>query len=195
MKLDPDPRKNSKIPVRFVATSDTNWAITATVFIRVYYWHSVLWISNTTDICWINTQARRQWAGRGAMSPDFRFCPPDFFLAPPRYFFGRKKLVFLGVKNVKICNFGQKKPSDFGESLFFWRSPAFSRKICDFGQKNSLDSGEDLFFFIYWRSPAFGRKICDFGQKNPSDFGEDLCPPDFNFAPPPPITRSWRRPC
>ena len=27
--------------------------------------------------------------------------------------------MFSGGKNVKICNFGQKKPSDFGEDLFF----------------------------------------------------------------------------
>ena len=58
-------------------------------------------------------EARRQRRGRGAM-------PPDFFLAPPRYFFGRKKLVFLGGKHVKICDFGQKKPSDFGEDIFFY---------------------------------------------------------------------------
>ena len=105
------------------------------------------------------SQARRQLEGQ--CPPDFRFCPPrffflppDFFSYPPRYFFGRKKLVFLGGKNVKICDFGQKKPSDFGEDLFFWRSP------------------------------AFGRKICNFGQKKPSHFGKNLCPPDFNFAPP-----------
>ena len=48
------------------------------------------------------------------------FLPLDFFLAPPRYFFGRKKLVLLGGKNVKICDFGQKKPSDCGEDLFFF---------------------------------------------------------------------------
>ena len=55
----------------------------------------------------------RRVASRGAM-------PPDFFLAPPRYFFGRKKLVFLGGKNVKICDIRQKKPSDFGEDLSFF---------------------------------------------------------------------------
>ena len=101
-------------------------------------------------------QARRQRGAGGAMPPRFSFLPPrfsllppppDFFLAPSRYFFGRKKLVFLGGKNVKICDFGQKKSSDFGE---------------------------DLFIFFFWRSPTFGRKICDFGQKKPSDFGEDL---------------------
>ena len=27
--------------------------------------------------------------------------------------------MFLGGKNVKICDFGQKKPSEFGEDLFF----------------------------------------------------------------------------
>ena len=36
----------------------------------------------------------------------FVFAPPISFL-PPRYFF---KLVFLGGKNVGICDFGQKKP-------------------------------------------------------------------------------------
>ena len=72
--------------------------------------------------------------------------------------------MFLGGKNFKICDFGQKKPSDFGEDLF-----------------------------VFCRSPALGRKICDFGQKKPSHFGENLCPHDLNFAPPP-ISRSWRRP-
>ena len=55
--------------------------------------------------------------------------------------------MFLGGKNVKICDFGQKKPSHFGEDLFFfWRSPAFGRKICDFDQKKPSHFGEDLFF-------------------------------------------------
>ena len=49
-----------------------------------------------------------------------RFCPPDLFLAFPRYFLGRKKLLFLAGKNVKICDLGQKKSSDFGEDLFFF---------------------------------------------------------------------------
>ena len=31
--------------------------------------------------------------------------------------------MFSGGKNVKICNFGQKKPSDFGEDLFFIYPP------------------------------------------------------------------------
>ena len=56
------------------------------------------------------------------MIPRFSFPPPPpppIFFLPLRYFFGRKKLLFLGGKNVKICDFGQKKPSDFGEDLFF----------------------------------------------------------------------------
>ena len=48
-------------------------------------------------------QARRQRGGRGAMRP--------------RIFLGGR---ILGGKNVKICDFGQKKPSDFGEDLFFF---------------------------------------------------------------------------
>ena len=78
--------------------------------------------------------ARRQ---RGGNAPRFSFLPLRFFSCPLRYFFGRKKKLLLGGKNVKICDFGQIKPSDFGEDLFFWRSPAFGRKIYDFGQKNS----------------------------------------------------------
>ena len=68
-------------------------------------------------------------------------------------------MLFLAGKNVEICDFRQKKPSDFGEDLFFWRSPGFGRKICDFGQKKPSEIGEDLFlFFFFLRSPAFGRK-------------------------------------
>ena len=87
----------------------------------------------------------RRVASGGAMPPRFSLLPPRFsflspdFFVPPRYFFGRKKLVFLGEKSVKICDFGQKKPSDFGENLFFleitcfwsenlWFRPEFLRK-------------------------------------------------------------------
>ena len=52
-------------------------------------------------------------------------CPPIFVFAPPRCFFGRKKLLFLAEKNVKICDFGQKKPLDFGEDLFFLEITCF----------------------------------------------------------------------
>ena len=52
-------------------------------------------------------------------------CPRDLFLAPTRYFFGRKKLLFLAGKNVEICDFRQKKPSDFGEELFFLEITCF----------------------------------------------------------------------
>ena len=78
------------------------------------------------------TQARRQRGGRGAMPPRFSFLPPDFFLAPP-----------------------PPPPA-----VFFW-----GKEVGVFGGK-----------YV---------KICDFGQKKPSHFGENLCPPDFNFAPPP----------
>ena len=60
-----------------------------------------------------SSQARRQRGGGGGGGAG-----GYFFLAPPRYFFGRKKLVFLGGKNVKICDLGQKNPSDFVEDLF-----------------------------------------------------------------------------
>ena len=101
-------------------------------------------------------QARRLWGGRGAMPPRFLFLSPHprFFILLPHGIFLEEEVV-LGGKNVKICDFGQRKPSDFGEDLFF--------------------------FFL--RSPPFGRKICDFGQNKPAHFGENLCPSDFNFAP------------
>ena len=167
----------------------------------------------------VNSRNRRVASGGagGLCPPRFSFLPPRFFSCPPTVFFWEEKLVFLGGKNVKSCDLGQKKPSDFGEDPFFWRSPGFARKICDFGQKKPSNFGEGFFFsleitciwsenlwfrpekafefrrrpFFFRRSPGFARKICDFGQKKPLDFGENLCPPDFNFAPP--ISRSWRR--
>ena len=117
-------------------------------------------------------QARRQ---RGQ-------CPPDFFLALHGIFLGRRKLVFLGGKNVKICNFGQKKPWDFGEDLFFWRSPSFCRKICDFGQKKPSDFGNFFFgghLLLVGKFVISARKSLHISAKI--------------FAPP--ISRSWRRPC
>ena len=109
-------------------------------------------------------QARRVASG-GAMPPRFSFLPPRFISCPPRYFFGMKKLLFLAGKNVEICDFRQKKPSDFGEDLFFF----------------------------FWRSPAFGRKkTLKFRLEKAFGNRRKPLPPDFNFAPP--ISRSWRRP-
>ena len=96
---------------------------------------SLLYLLNCAKAC--NEFAGPISASMPGASPDFRFLPPDSFLAPlSGIFFGRKKLLFLGGKNVKICDFGQKKPSDFAKTFFFF------------------------FFFFFWRSPAFGRKIC-----------------------------------
>ena len=60
--------------------------------------------------------------GRGAMPPRFSFLPPPprFISCSPRYFLGKKKLLVLAGKNDWICDFGPKKPSDFGEGLFFF---------------------------------------------------------------------------
>ena len=126
--------------------------------------------------------------GRGGNAPRFSFLPPSpprIFSCPLRHFFGRKKLVFLGGKNVKICDFGQKKPSDFGEDLFFWRSTYcfLAGKFVMSAKKSLWISAKTFFFF---RSPAFGRKVCDFGQKKPSHFGENLCPLILILSPTPP---------
>ena len=77
--------------------------------------------SERMSFCTLVTLIGLHWlkdeAGASPAGDQGGLCPPDFFLALPRYFFGRKKLVFLGEKNVKICDFGQKKPSHFGENL------------------------------------------------------------------------------
>ena len=70
----------------------------------------------------ISLQARRQRRAGRAM-------PPRFISCSPTVFFGEEEVTFFGRKNVEICDFRQKKPSDFGEELFFfWRSSAFGRK-------------------------------------------------------------------
>ena len=51
--------------------------------------------------------------------PIFVFAPPPFFFLPPHGIFWEEEVAFFGRKSVKICDFGQKKPSDFGEDLFF----------------------------------------------------------------------------
>ena len=85
--------------------------------------------------------------GQGGNAPRFSFLPPPIYFLPPHgIFLGGRNCCFLAGKNVEICDFRQKKASDFGEDLFFLRSPGFGRKICDFDQKKPSDFGEDLFF-------------------------------------------------
>ena len=110
--------------------------------------------------------------------------PPRFSFLPPRGIFLEEVGVFGRKKTSKFEISARKKLRISAKTFFFWTSPAFGRKICDFGQKKPLDFGEDLFFF-----GDHLRLICDFGQKKPSHFSENLCPPDFNFVPPP-ISRS-----
>ena len=80
-------------------------------------------------VVWKYLQRRRDASGGagGKCPPIFVFAPPIYFL-PPTVFFWEEEVVFLAGKNVEICDFRQKKPSDFGGDLFFWRSPAFGRK-------------------------------------------------------------------
>ena len=119
--------------------------------------------------------------------------PPRFISCPPRYFFGRKKLLFLAGKNVEICDFRQKKPSDYGEDLFFffWRSPGFGQKICDFGQKKPSDFSVDLFFGDHLL--LAGKNVKILARKSLRKSAKTFAPPILIL--PPPISRSWRRPC
>ena len=101
-------------------------------------------------------QARRKRGGRGGKAPPPIFVfAPRFISWPPHGFFGRKKLLFLAGKNVEICDFRQKKPSDFGEDLFFLEI------ICFWPEKTLKFRPEK----------AFGKR------RKP-------LPPGFNFAPP-----------
>ena len=83
----------------------------------------------------------------GAMLPDFRFCPPDLFLAAPTVFFWEKEIVvFWPEKTLKFVISVRKRLRISAKTFFFLRSPGFGRKICDFDQKKPSDFGEDLFF-------------------------------------------------
>ena len=75
---------------------------------------------------------------------------------------GGKSYCFCPEKIAEIFDFGQKKPSDFGEDLFFleitcfWPEKPQKFSISAsffFVQKEPSDFGEDLFFL--WRSPNF----------------------------------------
>ena len=121
-------------------------------------------------------QARRQLGGRGGNAP------PIYFLPLYGIFLGRKKLLVLAGKYVWICDFGQKKPSNFSQNLFFWKSPVFGRKKrlnVRFWPEKAFRFRRRPFFFVDHLFLA-GKNvwICDFGQKKPSAFGEDL----FSFG-------------
>ena len=98
--------------------------------------------------------------GRGGIPlPTFLFAPPIYFL-PPTAFFGRKKLLFLAGKNVKICDFGQKKLRISAKTF-------------------SLFLGDHLIFTE--TSPQSSLKLMKIWVKFNSGF--QLCLRDFNFAP------------
>ena len=101
---------------------------------------------------WHNGPPRR--VASGGQCP-----PPDFFLAPHGIFLGGKSWCFWAEKTF---DFGQKKPSDLGEDLFFfWRLPT-----------------------CFWSENLWSLRI-----------SAKTFAPLILILPPPPISRSWRRPC
>ena len=66
------------------------------------------------------------------------------------------------LKRLNLRNFGRKIALNFGEDLFFWRSPNFGRKKrlnIGFRPKNHSEFWRrPFFFFFFWRSPNCGRK-------------------------------------
>ena len=96
--------------------------------------------------------------------------------------------MFLGGKNVKICDFGEKKPSDIGEDLFFSHL-LLVEKFVNSARKSLRISAKTSFFgdhlLLVGKFVISARKSLRISAKT-------FAPPDFNFAPP--ISRSWRRP-
>ena len=81
------------------------------------------------------------------MPSRFSFLLPEFFLAPPMVFFWEEEVgSFWAEKTLKFAISARKSLRISAKTFFFWRSPAFGRKICDFGQKKPSHFGEDLFF-------------------------------------------------
>ena len=123
--------------------------------------------------------------------------------------------MFLGGKNVKISDFGEKKPSDFGEDLFF-----FGDHLLFVGK--FVISAKTFFFFFFFgdhlllvgksvisakKSLRMSAKIFFFGDhlltvgkfvisaRKSLRISAKTFAPLILILPPPPISRSWRRPC
>ena len=114
------------------------------------------------------------------MPPDFRSCPPIFFLPPHGIFLGEKSWCFSAEKALKFAISARKNPR-ISAKTFFWRSPAFGRKICDFGQKKPSHFGENLcpldFNFAPPISRSWRRPCCLCPPKL------QLCPPKQGLCP------------
>ena len=103
------------------------------------------WSGGRSPLHWLETwmQARRQRGGRGGNAP------PDFFLAPHGIFLGGRSWCFSAEKTLKLAISARKRLGFRRRPFFFfWRSPVFGRKICDFGQKKPSDF--DLFYFLFF---------------------------------------------
>ena len=75
--------------------------------------------------------------------------PPIFFLPPTEFFWEEEVAVIGRKKTLKFAISARKSLRISAKTFFyfiFWRSPAFDRKICAFGQKKPSVFGEDLFF-------------------------------------------------
>ena len=134
-------------------------------FFRLYL---VLFLSyqNTYDFKPVGYLNCRGDGGGGRASPSRLSVPPSRFRRPPieiwALVYERKNHLFLVGKNPKIFHFGQKKPLDFGEDLFFlffiWRSPNFHWKIASIQFKNNENVGQVRLWIngsTFQKSPYF----------------------------------------
>ena len=107
----------------------------------------------------------------GNASPIFVFAPP-----PPPIYFLPPTVFFLG-----------------GRRCFFW--PEKTLKFVISVKKSLRISAKTFFYFLeitcFWPE----KKTLKFRPEKAFENRRKPLPPDFNFAPPPPISRSWRRPC
>ena len=80
-------------------------------------------------------------------NPNFRFCPPIYFLPPHGIFWEEEVAFFWPEKTLKFVISVKKSLRILAKTFFFpffLRLPGFGRKICDFGQKKPSDFGENL---------------------------------------------------
>ena len=88
----------------------------------------------------------------GGNAPRFLFLTPNLFLAHHGIFLGGKSCCFWAKKTFKFVISARKSLRILAKIFFFWRSPVFS-------QKKPSNFGEDLFFLFFLEITRFSLKI------------------------------------
>ena len=139
----------------------------------------------------MHDQGRGVASGGGNAAPSCVFAPRFISCPSPTVFFGEEKVAVFGRKKRLNLWFRPEKAFGFRRRpsfffFFFLRSPDFGRKkrlSLLFRPKKAFGFQRSPFFF--WDHLIFTETL---SQSN-SGIMKKLCPPDFNFAPPPPRSR------